>query len=289
LRAWHDTRVTIECVAVNIASTPVAVRSWRAYNYRVASTRSDRADDALLAVVGAMAMLVAAGSLVTVRSTIGTTNVALILLALVTTLGWLGGRLAGAGAAIMAALSFNFFHTEPYRTLRIDAAADVLTVALLMVMGLVAGTLTELRRRRARESEAERGELHRLTTVIERLRSASNLGELVDTATAAVLRELSLQECTFERTRPDRSYPVLDWRGGLPSGEHVTMAGRFELPAEGVAVPVTHQVVAYGVMVLRPTPQEPIDDGQRRFAVAVANVLGCELAARGVGTGPDAE
>ena len=35
----------------------------------------------------------------------------------------IGGRVAGAVVAVIASISFNFFHTRPYLTVRIDDAS----------------------------------------------------------------------------------------------------------------------------------------------------------------------
>jgi len=57
--------------------------------------------------------------------------------------------------------------------------------------------------------------------------------------------------------------------------------GRFALPEGGVAVPVTFGVLTFGSLVLEPQPLKVVDDVQRRFAVAVAEVLAVTLAALG--------
>ena len=49
-----------------------------------------------------------------------------------------GGRAAGLISALSAALSYDFFLTTPYHSLRIDSVAQVITVALLFGTGLVA-------------------------------------------------------------------------------------------------------------------------------------------------------
>src|SRR5262245_31974555 len=96
-----------------------------------------------------------AAALVVVRDTIGNTNVALILVVFIVAAAVFGGRLAGATAAIVAAISFNFFHTQPYLTLRIKEGQDVVTVLLLLVVGLAVGELAILRRRTKSEAVSQ--------------------------------------------------------------------------------------------------------------------------------------
>ena len=52
----------------------------------------------------------------------------------------------------VAALSFNYLHTTPYMSLRIDGTQDVVTFVLLIVVGVVAGHLAHVSARRGREA-----------------------------------------------------------------------------------------------------------------------------------------
>lgn len=55
---------------------------------------------------------------------------------------------AGVTTSVVAALSLNFFHTEPYRTLRITDRRDVYSVLLLGALGLAVSAVTAARVRR---------------------------------------------------------------------------------------------------------------------------------------------
>jgi Domain of unknown function (DUF4118) len=52
---------------------------------------------------------------------------------------------AGVSTSILAALSLNYFHTEPYRTLRITDRRDVYSVLLLGALGLAVSAVTAAR------------------------------------------------------------------------------------------------------------------------------------------------
>ncbi len=80
--------------------------------------------------------------LVPLRDELVGTNLALILVVFVVLGGAIGGRLGGALAAVTAALSFNFFLTQPYLSLDIESADDVETTLLLLIVGLIVGQLT---------------------------------------------------------------------------------------------------------------------------------------------------
>ena len=81
------------------------------------------------------------------RSTVGLENVALGYLLVVVVAAAVGGRAAGLISALSAALSYDFFLTTPYHSLRIDSVAQVITVALLFGTGLVASLAGRARRR----------------------------------------------------------------------------------------------------------------------------------------------
>jgi K+-sensing histidine kinase KdpD len=55
-----------------------------------------------------------------------------------------GHRPAGLLAAVSAAVSFDFFWTQPYETLAITTRADIETAVLLLLVGLAHPELLEL-------------------------------------------------------------------------------------------------------------------------------------------------
>jgi two-component system, OmpR family, sensor histidine kinase KdpD len=58
------------------------------------------------------------------------------------------------GVSLLATLAFNFFFTEPYHTLRIASAADVLTVAALFLVAVVTSQLASAMRTQAQLAAA---------------------------------------------------------------------------------------------------------------------------------------
>src|SRR4051794_32581696 len=100
-----------------------------------------RTQSELFTAVGVSSVMATAGLLASVAGGISQVNVALVLAILVPAAAAAGGRMAGASTGVAAALAYNFFHTEPRHSLRIDHPRDVLTVVLLAVIGLVVGEL----------------------------------------------------------------------------------------------------------------------------------------------------
>jgi K+-sensing histidine kinase KdpD len=82
------------------------------------------------------------------REFLGAANVAIILLLGVQVLAIAGGRRGGVAAAIVAALSFDFF-TEPYLRLVITDQHDIITTVLLLVAGIATSELGTFAVRRA--------------------------------------------------------------------------------------------------------------------------------------------
>ena len=63
--------------------------------------------------LGALTAITVAGLIVPLRSTIDNTNVALVLVLVIVAAASFGGRAAGVTTSVVAALAFNFFHTQP--------------------------------------------------------------------------------------------------------------------------------------------------------------------------------
>ena len=83
----------------------------------------------------------------TVRADLGVANVALGL-AVITTAAAVVNWPSGLATSVVAALSLNYFHTEPVHSLRIGSGADVLMVALLATIGISVSASTAVRARR---------------------------------------------------------------------------------------------------------------------------------------------
>ena len=128
------------------------------------------------AAAGFVASLLIGVAIEPFRSTVGLENVALGYLLVVVVAAAVGGRAAGLISALSAALSYDFFLTTPYHSLRIDSVAQVITVALLFGTGIVASLAGRARRRRTVEADTQAG-IIRLHNTITRAAAA---GEGID-------------------------------------------------------------------------------------------------------------
>lgn len=126
--------------------------------------KTERSITACLA--GPMAALALTGGLVSQRDRLGVANVGFLALLVVLGAALAGGRLAGVITAVIGALAFNYFHTQPYLTLEVAVREDVISVALCAIVGLAIGDVggrlyerTQQLRRARHELEEARAQL----------------------------------------------------------------------------------------------------------------------------------
>src|SRR4051794_25787773 len=110
-------------------------------------------------VIAAFAPLLVAGLLVPFRDDLASANVVLVYVLVVVFGAAVGTRWSGALTAVVAAMSYDFFFTKPYQSLKIDNANDVETTVLLLAIGLVVGELVAFPRRHRARAETRNDEI----------------------------------------------------------------------------------------------------------------------------------
>jgi Domain of unknown function (DUF4118) len=218
--------------------------------------------------------------LVPIRDWLGNTNVALILVGLIVAAAAIGGRLAGIVTAVAAALSYNFFHTEPHQTLRIDDRQDILTFILLPVVGVAVGELAVLRTRARHEAAEHASGAHDLERAVACLTS----GEPLDAVWACVKEGLGHQLCvraaTFAPGEPAAGASSIDRAGRLVPSPSKYSGGAFEIPdSTGIAVVADGREIGHVRLTTTQGRGTTIDE--RRLAVALVDVLGAALVRSG--------
>lgn len=230
-------------------------------------------------VLGGLAPVAVGAALVGLRDHIQNTNVALILVVVVVAAAAIGGRLAGATAAVVSALSFTFFHTQPYLRLTIGSADDVETTVLLLVVGLVVGHITA-GSMRAQASAAESSlEIRRIHRVAERAARGQEAADVVEAAQGELVELLTLRACRFEAQPFVTTLPRLERSGLLDQRVWRYRNEGFELSPEGVELPVYGRGQQLGRFVLEPTVGVGVSLDRRVVAVAIADQVGAALAA----------
>src|SRR5262245_40208696 len=193
------------------------------------------------AAVGVGALLALA------RGVFDQTNAALILMIVVVAVAALGGRAAGIITALAAVVSFDFFHTQPYLSLTIDSRDDVETTILLLVAGVIVGTLASWGRQATSRASDARSEINRIHRVAEVAASGADVATVIGVAQDELRALLTLRVCRFEAMPYDDDddfrRPRLGRNGSIelqPLMRFARVGHRagFELPDEGADLPV---------------------------------------------------
>jgi uncharacterized protein DUF4118 len=216
--------------------------------------------------------------LATARGVFEQTNAALILMIVVVVVAALGGRVAGIITALAAVVSFDFFHTRPYLSLTIDSRDDVETTILLLIAGVIVGTLASSGRRARHRASDARSEINRIHRVAEVAASGADVATVIGTAQDELRGLLTLRESRFEAmpfTEPTVR-PRLGRNGSIELQPVIRFArtghrAGFELPESGVDLPVLARGREVGRFVLVPTPGVPASLEERVVAVAIAD------------------
>ena len=212
------------------------------------------------------------------RGVFGQTNAALILMIAVVAVAALGGRVAGVITALAAVVSFDFFHTEPYLSLAIDSRDDIETTILLLIAGIIVGTLAASGRRARSRADDARSEIKRIHRVAEIAASGADVATVIATAQDELGALLTLRESRFEAIpfHDDTRRPRLGRNGSIELQPTMRFARRgnrsgFELPEQGADLPVLARGHEIGRFVLIPTPGVATTLEERVVAVAIAD------------------
>jgi hypothetical protein len=234
----------------------------------------------LAVLIGGLGPIAVAALLVPVRDQVNNANVALALVVVVVLAAVLGGRAVGALAAVSAALSFDFFHTEPYLSLTIDSQDDVETTVLLLVVGLLVGTLASWARQARSSAALGRSEVRSIHRLAEKVAAGESAPDVILAAQVELEDLLELKEARFQAPPYRDELPRLE-RTGVIHGRtewRVAKGGGFELPPEGVELAVLARGRQVGRFVLVPTPGVGTSLEQRVLAVALADQVGAAVA-----------
>jgi K+-sensing histidine kinase KdpD len=231
-----------------------------------------------LAVLAAVAApLVLTLVLVPFRTRLPNTDAALVLILVVVAVAAIGYRLAGAVAALSAAVWFDFFLTRPYERFTITRAADIETTVLILVIG-VAVTEIAVRGRRQHVAASRRaGYLEGINAAAEAVAVGGSPPVLIDQVCVQLTRLLSLRSCRFEYGVAGLGGPArLQHDGQLVAAG----AGAVEpdgLPADTELLVVNHGILQ-GRFLMSPEPGSRPTLEQRLVAVAFADQVGAALA-----------
>jgi hypothetical protein len=190
----------------------------------------------------------------------------------------LGGRTAGARTGVLAAPDFENFHTSTNGLLKIAGVNDVVTTALLVVVGLVMGEAVERSSRFRDRLHDDQAQLRRLHRVAEMAASgAQDEQALVDRVAAELTETLGLVGCRFEHPPFLTELPHLALDGAIPGTRGGFRRRGYRLPGGGVDLRVVGQRGVVGRFVLVPAPGARVSAERLLVAGSLVHALGLAL------------
>ena len=240
--------------------------------------------DGLAAAAGSIVVLAVALLLAPARDALGLANVALRLTLVVVGAASIGGRTAGVTTAVVGALGFNAIHVRPYGTLRVDRTEDLLTCVLMIVVGVAVGQLAHMAVDRGRRASSDRTGIRHVSELRELVAEHAPPEVLIERSGGYLVEQLGLTSYYFVWGGSTSIGfgdlpPDLERNGAIP-GPMRHGHGGFQLPAEGVSLPVTgRDGSVVGRFVLEPTPGHGVALADRELAVLVSDVIAPALEA----------
>ena len=145
--------------------------------------------------MAALGPIVVASLLVLVRDHMARSNAALVFVVVVVLAAALGGRWTAAIAAVVSAMSYDFFLTRPYGSLKIDSGEDIVATVLLLAVGLIVGEVVVWAHRGHTQSRRGRDEIARLHRVAEQVAAGGSFDSILASVRAELSELLSLRDC----------------------------------------------------------------------------------------------
>jgi K+-sensing histidine kinase KdpD len=231
----------------------------------------------VLAMAAIGAPVIVAALLIPGRGHLNAANNALILVVAVVAVAANGNRLAAAVAALSAAISFDFFLTAPYYSLRIAHRDDVISDALLLVVGLVVGDLAARGRAHRTSSDQRSNEVESMHAMTELVAEGEESGFVAIVAAGELRDLLHLRDCRFTRGPEVHATTHVTPNGDVLIGTVPWATAKFGLPTKQVDLPVRSGGFVLGHFLLSPTPLVPVTDEELRVAVAIADQVGAAM------------
>jgi K+-sensing histidine kinase KdpD len=226
-----------------------------------------------------LAPIAVAAALIPWRARLDTSDNALILVVVIVAVASTGRRMAAFVAALVSALSFDFFLTRPYYSLRITREQDLITEILLLVVGIAVGELAARGRRHRDAASQGRHDVAVLHGMTELAASGRDPREVASAAERELRDLLFLRDCDFTLQDPTDVTARLTPDGTVKVGEEVWPTDRIGLPSRSVDLPVRSGGWLVGHFILTPTPGQPVARDRLLVAVALADQVGAAMAA----------
>jgi Domain of unknown function (DUF4118) len=187
-----------------------------------------------------------------------------------------GSRIAGALAALSAAVWFDFFLTEPFQRFTITDRADLETTLLLLIVGLAVSQLATRVRRLKIMTITDAGYLKRIEETAELAHGASSPRVVVEHVRNELVELLQLRECRFEYGALLGTPPRLERDGGIVWRRRPWDVDHLGLPDQDVELRTFRDGSYYGRFLMHGTPGVVPPLQARLVAVTLADQIGAQ-------------
>lgn len=233
--------------------------------------------DRVALVAAVVAPLAVCAVLLPFRTGFSNTNVALVLVVAVTAVAATGQRIAGALAALSAAVWFEFFFTQPYGHFNITRSADIQTAVLLLAVGLAVSQLAARARRLRVVAITDAGYLARIHDTAVLAQSATSAYTVVDHVGGQLIDLLNLRGCRFEYGKLLGHPPRLEEDGTVMWGRFRWDVERLGMPHDELELRATANGHYYGRFMLQAVPDRVPPLEARLVAVTLADQAAAAL------------
>jgi hypothetical protein len=231
--------------------------------------------DQVALIAALLAPLAVSAVLVPLRTTsLSGTNAALVLVLVIVAVSTNGHRLAGALAAVSAAVWFDFFLTQPYEHFTITKSADITTAVLLLVVGLGVSQLAARARRLRVVTITDAEYLAQIHRTAQMVQSGAAANAVVDEVRAQLVNVLHLRGCRFQFGTLLGHPPRLEHDGSIVKGRAPVDVERHGLPDEEIELRASAGGHFYGRFMLQPLPETVPSLQARLVAVTLADQAG---------------
>jgi hypothetical protein len=238
------------------------------------------------AIVAAIAgPLALAAILLPWRGSWSNTNVALLLVVVVVAVACMGNRLAGALAALSAAVWFDFFYTLPYNRLTIRHSADVTTFVLLLAVGVAVSQLAAKARRLRAVTLTDAGYFERIVDSAALTQAAGTPYDVIEHVRRQLIDILELLDCRYEAGKLLGHPPRLEQDGRVATQHGYWPVDEFGFPEEDVELRTFSGGQYVGRFILVPRPGSRPSAQARLVAVALADLAAHALVAGAANVG----
>ncbi|MEU9247278.1 DUF4118 domain-containing protein [Streptomyces sp. NPDC048385] len=240
--------------------------------------------DRMAAAAALLGPFLMALALVPFRTDLSNTNAALILVVVVVAVAAVGNRIAGAVAALSAAVWFDFFLTVPYERFTMTDTDDIETAVLLLVVGLIVSQLAAHARRLEVVTVTDADHLRRIHETADLARTTSSADAVVEHVRRQLIELLGLSGCRFEYGTLMGQPPRLEQDGSVAVGRRHWDIDATGWPQGEIEVRAYGNGHYFGRFMMTPGPEAVPALKARLVAVTLADQAGATLDTAGLTT-----